>query len=602
MFTTRPEIRGTFGVVASTHWIATQIAMRMLELGGNAFDAACAGGFALQVAEPHLNGPGGDAPILLWSAEAGEARVICGQGPAPRAATIGAVRALGLDLVPGTGLVPAVVPGAFDAWMRLLAEHGTLPLATVMEPAIAYAAGGVPVLPRLEATLTAVERLFRAHWPDSAALWLAGGLPRTGALLRNPALARTYARLVAEAEAAGRGDRRATVEAARRVWSDGFVAGAVDAFCRGRRVLDISGRENPGFLDGGDLAGWRAPVEEPVGLRRGAETVLKCGPWSQGPAMLQALGILAADDLGALDPAGPDHVHLLAEAAKLAFADREAFYGDPAHVAVPLGVLLSADYARARRALVGERASARFRPGSVPGHGHPPDFEAALGRRREDGLLAAYGAGEPLVQPMAAPARAMPPVGDTSAIVVADRHGNMVAATPSGGWLQASPAIPELGFCLGTRGQSFWLDPAAPNALAPGKRPRTTLTPTLVLRDGRAALAMGSPGGDQQDQWQLQALVRHLDHGMDLQAAIDHPSFHVEQWPSSFYPRGAVPQRLKLESRFPEATVAALAARGHDTRTVEPWSEGRLCAVAAGDGVLRAAASPRGMQAYAAGR
>jgi gamma-glutamyltranspeptidase/glutathione hydrolase len=601
VFTTRPEIRGTFGVAASTHWIATQVAMRMLELGGNAFDAACAGGFALQVAEPHLNGPGGDAPILLHRADRGESLVLCGQGPAPRAATIGAVRALGVDLVPGTGLLPAVVPGAFDAWMRLLAEHGSLPLSTVLAPAIAYAAGGVPVLPRLNATLAAVERLFRGHWTDSAALYLAGGVPATGSLLRNPVLARTYARIVEEAEAAS-ADRREAVEAARRIWSDGFVAAAVDRFCRGRRVMDITGRENPGFLTGDDLAGWRAPAEEPVALRRGRATVLKCGPWSQGPAMLQVLRMLEGDDLAALDPAGPDHVHLLAEAIKLAFADREAFYGDPLHVAVPLSELLSPAYAAARRAMVGERASAEFRPGVVHGHGHPPDFEAALGRRREDGLLAAYGAGEPLVQPQAADARAIPPVGDTSAIVVADRHGNMVAATPSGGWLQASPTIPELGFCLGTRGQSFWLDPASPNALAPGRRPRTTLTPTLVLEDGRAVLAMGSPGGDQQDQWQLQALVRHLDHGMDLQAAIDHPTFHVEQWPSSFYPRGAVRQRLKLESRFPEATFSALAARGHDVKPVEPWSEGRLCAVASDGTVLRAAASPRGMQAYAGGR
>ncbi len=598
-FTSRPEIRGRFGVVAATHWLAAQTAMRMLELGGNAFDAAAAGGFVLQIAEPHLNGPGGDAPILFWSAGARHARVICGQGPAPRRATIAHMRGLGIDLIPGTGLLPAVVPGAFDAWMALVAGYGTMDPAAILAPAIEYAEAGVPALPRLAATLAALETIFRRDWPDSAALHFRCGIPQPGTSVANPTLAATWRRLAA---AAAGGTRAQSFDAIRAAWSDGFVAEAIDAYCARAAVVDITGRAHGACLRGDDLAGWRAPEEQPTALPWRGRSVLKCGPWSQGPAFQQMLAMVDSDARIAGDPAGADFVHLLVEAAKLAFADRETFYGDPDQVEVPLDRLLDPAYAAQRRGAIGERASAEFRPGAIPGFGRPPDFAAALGRKREDGLLAAYGAGEPTFSTVDPVHRPTALVGDTSSIVVADRFGNMVAATPSGGWLQASPAIPELGFCLGTRGQSFWLDEGHPNALAPGKRPRTTLTPTLVLDESGPVYASASPGGDQQDQWQLQVMLRHFIHGLDLQAAIDHPTFHAEQWPSSFYPRGAVAQAVKIEERFPAATLEALAARGHAVKPVQPWSEGRVCAVAADGGWLKAAASPRGQQAYAVGR
>lgn len=597
-FTTRPEIRGRFGVVAATHWLAAQAAMRMLELGGNAFDAAAAGGFVLQVAEPHLNGPGGDAPILYWSAADRCARVLCGQGPAPKRATIAHMRGLGLDLIPGTGLLPAVVPGAFDAWMALAAAHGTMDPAEILALAIGYAEDGVPVLPRLAATLTALETIFRRDWPDSAALYFRNGIPQAGAVFANPVLAATWRRLAA----AGGGTRAQRFDAIRAAWSDGFVAAAIADYCARAAAVDITGRAHRACLHGDDLAGWRAAVEAPTVLPWRGRRVLKCGPWSQGPAFQQMLAIVDEDPRAAGDPAGEDFVHLLVEAAKLAFADRETYYGDPRQADVPLERLLDPAYAAARRGEIGDRASATFRPGAIPGFGKAPDFAAALGRKREDGLLAAYGAGEPTFASGDPAHRPAALVGDTSSIVVADRFGNMVAATPSGGWLQASPAIPELGFCLGTRGQSFWLDEGHPNALAPGKRPRTTLTPTLVLDDAGPVYASASPGGDQQDQWQLQVMLRHFVHGLDLQAAIDHPTFHAEQWPSSFYPRGAVAQAVKIEDRFPKATLEALTARGHAVKPVQPWSEGRVCAVASGDGWLKAAASPRGQQAYAVGR
>lgn len=595
---TRPEIRGRFGVVAATHWLAAQSAMRMLELGGNAFDAAVAGGLVLQAVEPHLNGPGGDVSIIFRAASRRDPAVLCGQGPAPRRATVEAFRALDVDIVPGTGLLPAVVPGAFDAWMRLAEEHGVLDLVTLFGPAIDFAERGFPVHLRLAATLRALETVFRRDWPDSAAIYLRDGVPRAGDKLVNPVLAATWRRLLASTRG---GTRSARFAGLRAEWSDGFVAAAIGDYCASARVVDITGRAHAALLSGDDLAGWRAVEEAPVELTWRGRRVFKCGPWSQGPVFLQMLAMLEHDGRIDADPVSPEFVHVLAETAKLAFADRETYYGDPAHVAVPLDRLLSPDYARQRASLIGGASSSEFRPGAIAGFGKAPDFAAALMRVRDDGLLGAYGAGEPTFLALDRAHRPVRAVGDTSAIVVIDAAGNAVAATPSGGWLQASPAIPALGFCLGTRGQSFWIDPGHPNCVGPAKRPRSTLTPTLVL-EGDATYASACPGGDQQDQWQLQVLLRHVLHGMDLQAAIDAPSFHVEQWPNSFYPRVATKQALKIESRFPTAVAAALAERGHAVTTVEPWSEGRVCIAANEDGWLKAAASPRGNQAYAVGR
>ncbi len=594
---TRPEVRGHLGAVASTHWLASQAGMAMLERGGNAFDAACAAGFVLQVAEPHLNGPGGDVPIIRYRAGVGEAAVICGQGPAPAAARIAVFRDLGLDLIPGTGLMSAVVPGAFDAWMKLLLEDGRLELRAVLEPAIGYALRGIPVAPRLATTLQALERVFRRDWPTSADLYLARGLPSPGELMRNERLAATWQRLLREAEAAG-DTRDQRIAAARRIWSQGFIAESIDEFCRSTRVRDISGGVHGGLLRGHDLSSWQATSEPALSLDIGDYRILKCGPWSQGPVLLQCLAMLRHDSPGELVADDVELIHRLTEVAKLAFADRETFYGDPDFVDVPLAELLSEAYASSRREQVAEQASSAFRPGEIPGYGHPPDFEAACGRRRQAGILGSYGAGEPTMSEDYSDFS----TGDTCYVCATDGEGNMVSATPSGGWMQSSPVIPALGFCLGTRAQSFWLDPASPNALEPGKRPRTTLTPTMVLRGGAAYLACGTPGGDQQEQWQLQFLLRHLFGGMGMQAAIDAPAFHAEQWPSSFYPRQATAQRLIMEPRFGNRTLEELRRRDHEAEFGADWSEGRLAACCHVQGEVAAAASPRGGQAYAVGR
>ena len=589
-FTTRPELTGDFGMVASTHWLASAAGMATLERGGNAFDAAVAAGLTLQVVEPHLNGLGGDAPILLWSAERREPLVICGQGPAPAAATIERYRELGLELVPGSGLLAACVPGAFDAWMLMLRDFGTMAPADVFTYAIHYAERGFPLLPRMVETIAEVEELFRDEWPTSAELWLDGGrAPRAGTIWRNRPLADTYKRIVAEAETAG-GGREEQVDAARDAFLRGFVAEAIAEFVDGAEVLDSSGRRNPGLLSGDDMAGFAATIEAPVSSDYRGLTVCKAGPWSQGPVFLQQLRLLEDFDLAAMGRESAEFVHTVVECSKLAFADREAWYGDPERVDVPLETLLSREYAAARRALVGAEASDELRPGSPDGRepllAPPPPV---------DEVAAGLGAGEPTL------GRAQP--GDTCHVDVVDSEGNMVAATPSGGWLHSSPAIPGLGLCLGTRAQMFWLTEGLPNSLEPGKRPRTTLTPSLALRDGEPYMAFGTPGGDGQDQWSLQFLLSHLDCALNLQESIDAPAFTSTHFPSSFYPRASEPGHLELEERFGDSVVAELRARGHDVGVAEPWSIGRMSAVTrTPDGVLRAAANPRGMQGYAAGR
>src|SRR5919108_2629847 len=377
MLPTRPALRGTFGMVASPHWLASAAGMAMLERGGNAFDAAVAAGFVLQVVEPHLNGPGGDLPVVAYSAGQDRVLVVCGQGPTPAAASIDHFRGLGLDLVPGTGLLPACVPGAFGAWMRLLGEHGSARPRDVLEPAIGYAEGGFPALPRVAEVVAEAAPLFRAEWPSSAEVWLAGGVPARGARVRNPLLAATWRRLLAEAEAAAR-DRDGQVQAALAAFYEGFVAEAIDAFVATAEVMDTSGRRHRGLLCGDDLHGWRAGVEAPVTLDHHGWTVCKTGPWGQGPVFLQQLALLDGVDLAGMGLGSEAYVHTVVECAKLAFADREAWYGDPAAVDVPLDGLLDPKYAARRRALVGEAASLELRPGS-PGGRAPrlPDLQAA---------------------------------------------------------------------------------------------------------------------------------------------------------------------------------------------------------------------------------
>ena len=556
-FTTRPELRGTFGAVASTHWLASSSGMAVLERGGNAFDAACAAGFVLQVVEPHLNGPGGDLPAVFWSAERGEPLVLCAQGVAPQSATIDRYRSLGHDLVPGTGLLAACVPGSFGGWLLLLEQFGTWRLEDVLDFAIGYAENGYPVVPGITMVIERVEGLLR-EWPGSAELYLPA--PAPGSTFRNPQLAATWRRLL---DACLGGSREQELERARQAYYEGFIAEEIDRFSR----------EHDGLLTGEDLARWRATLEPPATVDYRGLTVCKTDAWGQGPAALQQLRLLEGFDIASLGEA--ELVHLTTECAKLAFADRDANYGDSA--AVPLERLLSREYADERRTLIGDEASGELRPG--------------LGRlpRLRDESPQTLGAGEPTR-------------GDTVHLDVADRFGNLLSATPSGGWLQSSPTIPALGWPLGSRAQMFWLEEGLASSLAPGKRPRTTLSPGLVLRDGEPWLAYGTPGGDQQEQWALHVLLRHVDQGLNLQEAIDAPDWHTDHLISSFYPRGARLRSLDVESRLGDDAIAELRRRGHEVEVLPPWSLGRVSAVSREGDQLRAAANPRLMQGYAVAR
>jgi gamma-glutamyltranspeptidase/glutathione hydrolase len=569
-------------MVASTHWLASGAGMSILERGGNAFDAAGATAFVLHVVEPHLNGPGGEVPAIFVTGEDQQPRVLCGQGTAPAGATIAHYKSLGLDLVPGTGFLAATVPGAVGAWLTLLRDYGTKSIREVLDYAIGYAEGGhVPVARVLE-TIGAVEALFRDEWVTSAELWLPMAQPNT--LLRNGLLAQTYRRLITEAEAAG-SDRDKQFDAAITAWYEGFVAEAIDEFCR-TPVLDDSGRRHAGVLTGADLAGWRPSYERPISAHAYGWDVYKVGLWCQGAVLLQQLTMIQA--LGELpEPGSADLVHRVVEVAKLAFADREAWYGEGTTLSAE--DLTAPDYIYERAGLVAEEASMELRPGSPDGRApRLPNLHNA-----PIPLVQMGGLGEPTVSSHGTTG------GDTCHIDVADRWGNMISATPSGGWLQSSPAVPGLGFCLGTRAQMFWLDDNLPSSLAPGRKPRSTLTPSFARTDGRQ-MAFGTPGGDQQDQWQVGFFLNHAAFGMDLQASIDAPAWHTTAFPSSFYPRTATPGEVVIESRL---DGTELERRGHRVTTSDPWSLGRLSAVSRDDnGIMRAAANPRGMQGYAAGR
>ncbi|GAA1937001.1 gamma-glutamyltransferase [Microbacterium aoyamense] len=582
-FTTRPTLTGTFGMTASTHWLATATAQAVLERGGNAFDAVVAGGFVLHLAEPHLNGPGGDLVGIFATADDPTTPVVLmGQGPAPRGATIEHFRAEGLDLVPGAGGLAASVPGAVDAWLVLLRDHGTWELGDVLAWAIDYARAGVPLLPSVLATIRRVRALFEQGWPSSAALWLPA---LDGGLFRNPAYADVLDSLV-HASCTVRDDgpigRAARIDAARTEWSTGLVAHAASTFLQ-QPHRHSTGGAHAGVITPEDFAAFDAGYEDAVTASFRGATVAKAGSWTQGPTLLEALRILDGLPDDAIDPSTELGAHTVIEALKLALADRDAYFGDGAAI----GELLTDAVIGARRGAIGPSASSDFRPASLEGR---EPFLPPL-------IVGESGLGEPTID------RRGHTRGDTCHIDVVDRWGNIVAVTPSGGWLQSSPTIPELGFCLGTRLQMAWLDPAAPSALQPGARPRTTLTPTLIL-DGSRSIALGTPGGDQQEQWQLPVLVRMLAGGYTAQQAIDAPSLHTTALVDSFWPRTWNPTGVVVEDRLGAAVIEGLERRGHSVTLAGEWALGRVSAVGmdAATGELWAAANPRGMQGYAAGR
>lgn len=580
----RPTLLCPRGMVVAEHYLAAEAGLRMLHAGGNAVDAAVAATLVEGVVNPHMHTFGGELSALLYTAHDRRVLAVNGNTKAPRAATIDAFRARNLAAIPMAGVLAAGPPAAPHALLATLARAGTLSFAAVAAPALALAEDGFPMHPALRGpapphilgdfSLAGSADLFRTTWPTSAAVYLRDGeLPDVGARITNPDLARTFRLMIAAEDAALRHGRSHGLQAA----SDAFYRGEI-----AERIV-AHATEHGGLLGLDDLHEYRSEIGTPVSLGFGDWVVHKCGPWSQGPVFLQQLALLAGLDLGALEHNGADYVHLVTEVAKLAFADREQFYGDPGFVDVPLTGLLSPAYADVRRALVDRaQASLAQRPGD-------PRRGRALLEGEEIFAARDWSRG-------------------TVYVAAVDARRNMASFTPSGAWIPTSPVIAGVGFPLGTRLQTFYLDPRHPNALLPGKRPRTTLTPTLVTRGGAPAMVLGTQGGDQQDQWSLQVFLNQVLFGMDVQDAIEAPRFSSVHFPSSFYPHHAVPGGLRLESRFPEAVRAELSRRGHVVALDDDWVAGDVLCIRVDErhDVLRGGADPRGevsrrMPSYAIG-
>ncbi len=578
MPTIYPLIMGRRAMLATEHYLSASAGARMFACGGNAIDAAIAATFVEGVVNPHQHTIGGEAPMLIYSASARRVVAINGNMMAPERATIAHYGALGLELIPAYGLLAAGVPAAFDALATALRDFGTRSLADVLEPAIELAAEGFPMHVGLSgepagaddaiagagASIRSNAKRFLTKWPSSGRVYLPDGkVPMPGSVLRNPALANFFARLLdAESSAKNRG-REAGLDAARERFYRGDIARDIVAWS------DTNG----GILGASDLACFTTRIESPASADYRGVTVFKCGPWSQGPVFLQQLKLLEGFDLAAMGHNSADYIHTVIEAAKLSFADREAYYGDPEFVDVPLDGLLSDRYAALRRELIDStRASMEQRPGD------PIAMRALRDGPTNDARP--WGAG-------------------TIHVTAADRDGNLIAVTASGGWIPSSPVIDALGFPLGTRMQTFYLDERHPNALAPGKRPRTTLSPSLAMVRGEPYLGFGTTGGDQQDQWTLQFFLNVVDFGMDLQAAIEAPKFSTQHFPSTFYPHNSRPGVLRVEDRVPANVRDALASRGHHIEVRPPWSEGHVLAVQINTktGVLAGGADPRGQAA-----
>jgi gamma-glutamyltranspeptidase / glutathione hydrolase len=576
-FTTRPVIMGTHGVVAAGHYTAAAIGMDILSRGGNAIDAGVAAAFALTLVKPQECGMGGECPILIYRATPGDGPnpvAISGQGSAPRRATPDRFRAMAMDAVPGQGLLPATVPATFGSLVTALMLYGRLGLADTLEPAVEMARDGYPLYPSMRAVCEEFQELFLREWPSTADVFLDGrGVPPVGSLVREPVWSSTF-RAILDVEARHRRHgREAALAACLDAFYRGPVATDIATFVRDGRYADEYGRVNAGLLDSADFADHRTRVESPVTIGYRGLEVYKCPPWSQGPVFLQQLALLEGFDLASLGHNTPAYVHTVVEAAKLAFADRNRYYGDPDFVDVPLERLLGTGYNDDRRRLIDpHRASSELRPGDVPWTPHVPPTRAGH--------------------------------GDTTHIDVVDAAGNMFSATPSGGWMQSSPVVPTVGFPLTTRAQQFTLQDGHPNVLAPGKRPRTTLSPSLVTRGGQPRMVFGTEGGDNQDQWSLQFFLNVVEFGMNLQEAVDAPLFHTLHFPSSFFPHESKPLGLVVEGRLPVATRDALASLGHEIEVADDWSSGHVTGIrfSADTGLIEGAASPRTMSAYAIGR
>ena len=568
--TTRPVVSGTHGVVSAGHPLVSMAGMRMLLSGGNAFDAAVASGFAAAVVEPTASYTlCGECVAVIHDSRSGKMLTVSGQGTAPALATVAFFRGRGLDRIP-TGPGPDAhlsftVPGAVDAYLTLLETFGTKSLSEVLAPSVEYARHGFPMYEYMHRLLAIPEsRLqFDLYPPGGTAVFYPGGrAPEVGELFAQPALAGTLQRLV-EADAQGRGHRIAGIAAARERFYRGDIAAAIGAFSE--RV--------GGLLRAADLTGYRARLETPVRVSFAGREILGQAAWTQGPVLLQALGMLETFDLRVMGHNSARYIHVVTEALKLCFADRERYYGDAEDV--PITELLAPAYMRERAALIRmDRAAPE-----APAPGDP---------RRRGGV--ATGAG---LRTSGADA-AVPAADGTTHIGAIDRDGNMICLTPSGGVFRKSAFMPELGCTLSTRSEMFVLEEGHPNVLAPGKRPRTTLVSYAICEGGVPIMTVACPGGDDQAQADLQLVLNVLVFGMNPQQAVEAPRFSTQTLVNSFYPRAYRPGQLNVERGIPESARAELRTLGHAVTEIGACGVGAV--VTQRDpktGVLSAGADPR---------
>jgi gamma-glutamyltranspeptidase/glutathione hydrolase len=573
----RPTLLARDWLITTEHYLSAEAGAAVLRDGGNAMDAAVAAILAECVVNPHMLSLGGEVVMLVHDAATGEVSAMNGHTVAPRGLTLERCRGAGLTIgLPTDHPLAWSAPATPHALLTALARWGTRPLAPLAASAQDLARRGFPMHPGLRGPgehLCIAAHLDRlSGWPTSAALYLPGGrLPDVGARFANLALADTLDLLV-DAERRAGGDRAAGLGAARDAFYHGDPAGVVERFVR----------EHGGVLDKADVEAFTTRAEPAVSRDYAGLTVWKCPSWTNGPLFLQALGLLEPRALRAAGHNSADYLHRVIETLKLVFADREHYYGDPRRVDVPLDALLSDAYAAARLALIDpERASLDLRPGD------PRRLRALL-----EGPIPVPG----------------PPGHGTVHVNVVDRERNMVSATASGAWLGASPVVPALGFPLSSRCQTFSLDPAHANVVAPGKQPRTTLTPTLVTAGGRPRMVLGTMGGDNQDQWNLQAFLSLAVFDMPVQDAIEAPRVSTQHAPNTFYPHAARPGHVRVESRIPYAVRRELQARGHQLELRPDWVEGFVLAIMVDEahGCLMGGADPRGevatiIPAYAIG-
>ena len=559
-----PRLFGTHGAVAASHHLAVNAGVDVLKAGGNAIDAAVAATFVEGLVDPQMNSIGGECPLLIRLAGSSKVIALNGNMAAPGRATPEEFRRRGLDHVPDEDILAAGVPATFSALITALTRYGTLSLADAVAPALSLARDGFPVSHGLvhqhKFGLRALEEKFKA-WPGSHSLYLRDGrAPEAGTLMKNAALARMYDYL-SNTERKASGERAAKLQAAHDAYYLGDVAAAIVRFSK----------ERDGLLERSDFERFRTLEEAPVSYDYGDATIYKCGFWTQGPAMLQALAILRGFDLRAMGHNSADYLHVLIESVKLAFADREQYYGDPLQALVPGDVLLSNEYGKRRAALIDlRRSNDELRPGDAWNN-------AALLPVDERFTPQPWGAG-------------------TVHVDAIDAAGNMASFTPSGAWLASAPVMPELGHPLSSRMMTFYLQPANhPNVVAPFKRPRTTLTPSLAFRKGKPWMTFGTMGGDQQEQWSLQFILNRVAFGMTLQEAIEAPKLSSDHFPGFFAPHSHFPQHVRIEERVGKKVLEELRRRGHLVDLAPDWSEGFLSGAQIDEdtGVLEAGCDPR---------